>query len=68
MLDITSLDYPPPNTYSLLKERFLQLYEKGERSRRRKLLELPPIGGLHPSELLAEMATLCPRGRPTPTS
>ena len=45
-----------------MKERLLQLYEKGERARCRKLLDLPPIGGRRPSELLAEMSTLCPRG------
>jgi hypothetical protein len=59
--DIISTDHTPPNAYGLLKERLLQLYEKGERARCRKLLDLPPIGGRRPSELLAEMSTLCPR-------
>ncbi len=49
VLEITSLDYPLPNAYGLLKESLLQLYEKGECSLGRKLLELPPIGGLDPS-------------------
>ena len=60
--DIISTEYTPPNAYELLKERLLQLYEKGERSRCRKLLDMPPIGGRRPSELLAEMSTLCPKG------
>jgi hypothetical protein len=30
--DIISTDYTPPNAYRLLKERLLQLYEKGERA------------------------------------
>ena len=60
--DIISTDYTPPNAYGLLKERLLQLYEKGERARCRKLLDLPPIGGRRPSELLAEMSTMCPKG------
>ena len=48
--DIISTDYTPPNAYELLKERLLQLYEKGERSHCRKLLELLPISGLRPSK------------------
>ena len=60
--DIISTDYTPPNAYGLLKERLLQLYEKGERARCRKLGNLPPIGGRRPSEMLAEMSTMCPRG------
>ena len=62
MQDIISTDYTPPNAYGLLKERLLQLYEKGQRACCRKLLDLPPIGGRCPSELLAEMSTLCPKG------
>ena len=60
--DIISTDYTLPNTYGLLKERLLQLYKKGKRARCRKLLDLPPICGRRPSELLAEMSTLCPKG------
>jgi hypothetical protein len=60
--DIISTDHTPPNAYGLLKERLLQLYEKGERARCRKLVDLPPIGGRRPSEMLAEMSTMCPRG------
>ena len=60
--DVISTDYTPPNAYGLLKERLLQLYEKGERARCRKLVDLPPLGGRRPSEMLAEMSTMCPRG------
>ncbi len=60
--DIISTDHTPPNAYGLLKERLLQLYEKGERARCRKLVDLPPLGGRRPSEMLAEMSTMCPKG------
>jgi len=60
--DIIFTDYTPPNAYGLLKERLLQLYEKSEQARCRKLVDLPSIGGRRPSKLLAEMSTLCPKG------
>jgi hypothetical protein len=61
--DITEAEVTPPNAYELLKERLLQLHEKSERARAKKLLlHMAPIGGRRPSELLAEMSSLCPKG------
>jgi len=61
--DITEAEITPPNAYELLKERLLQLHEKGERARAKKLLlHMAPIGGRRPSKLLAEILSLCPKG------
>ena len=57
--DILSALNPLPDAYELLKERLLRLYDKGEKDRCRKLLNMPPLGGRRPSELLAEMLQLC---------
>jgi len=59
--DILSVPNPPLDAYELLKERLLRLYDKGEKDRCRRLLNMPPLGGRRPSELLAEMQQLCPR-------
>ena len=51
--DILSIPDPPPNAFKMLKERQLSLYDKGEKDRFRRLLSMPPLGGMQPSELLA---------------
>jgi len=43
----------------LLKEQLLRLYDKGEKDRCRRLLNMAPLGSRRPSELLAEMLQLC---------
>ena len=51
---------PPMDAYSQLKARILQVHALDEYQRVEKLVELPPLGGQRPSELLAEMMQLCP--------
>jgi hypothetical protein len=60
--DIIALDPTPPDAYNILKGRLLSLYDKGQRDRYMRFRQLPPLGGQRPSELLAEMRALCPRG------
>ena len=52
---------PAPGRNELLKERLLCLYDKGEKDRCRRLLNMLPLGGRRPSELLAKMLQLCLR-------
>ncbi len=59
--DILSLPTQPPNAYDMLKERLLRLYGQGEKDCCRKLLNMLPLCGRRPSELLADMLQLCPR-------
>ena len=47
--DILSVPNPTPDAYELLKERLLCLYDKGEKNRCRKLLNMPLLGGRRPS-------------------
>jgi hypothetical protein len=60
--DIISLDPTPPNAYALLKGRLLGLYDKGARARFAKFRRLSDLGGRRPSELLAEMRAMYPKG------
>jgi hypothetical protein len=60
--DITSRHPLPADAYVQLKERLMQLYDQGERDRFIKFVNMPPMGGLRPSELLAEMRQLYPLG------
>jgi hypothetical protein len=60
--DISSQHPPPADAYVQLKERLMQLYDQGERDRFIKFLSMPPMGGLRPTELLAEMRQLYPLG------
>jgi hypothetical protein len=60
--DIISMDPTPPDAYALLKGRLLSLYDRGERARYMKFRKLPDLGGRRPSELLAEMRALYPKG------
>ena len=59
--DILNTPTPPPNAYALLKDRLLQLYEKGEKERCRRYFATPPLGGRRPSELAADLMALCPQ-------
>ncbi len=60
--DIICMDPTPPDAYHQLKRRLLSLYDKGERERYARFRQLPELGGRRPSELLADMRALYPRG------
>jgi hypothetical protein len=49
--------------YTALKEKLLSSHELTNFERIEKLMQLEPLGGRKPTELLAEMLELCPRGQ-----
>ena len=60
--DIMAMEPTPPDAYEQLKHRLLGLYVKGERERYAKFRQLPDLGGRRPSEMLADMRVLYPKG------
>jgi hypothetical protein len=60
--DVICMDPTPPDAYEVLKERLLSLYARGERERYGKFRQIADLGGRRPSELLAEMRALYPKG------
>ena len=58
--DLVEADPLPENPYTELRRRLLQLTDI---QRVEQLFNLPPLGSQKPSELLAEMLRLCPRGQ-----
>ena len=52
----------PENPFDRLRERLLTAHQLTDIQRVEKLLSLPPLGKQKPSELLAEMLRICPRG------
>jgi len=60
--DIICMDPTPPDAYEILRERLLSLYARGERERYAKFRQIADLGGRRPSELLAEMRALYPKG------
>ena len=52
----------PFQPYTAIKERLLASLQLTDYQKIDALLEMPPLGGRKPSELLADMLELCPRG------
>jgi hypothetical protein len=64
VLDI--VESPPGHhPYTALKERLLESHQLKDYQRVSLLLRMEPLGGRKPSELLAAMLELCPRGHET---
>jgi hypothetical protein len=53
----------PVNPYMQLKARLLAAHQLTDYQRVEQIFQLPPLGAQKPSELLAEMLRLCPRGQ-----
>jgi hypothetical protein len=53
----------PANPYTQLKARLLAAHQLTDYQRVEQIFQLPPLGTQKPSELLAEMLRLCPRGQ-----
>jgi hypothetical protein len=53
----------PANPYTQLKARQLAAHQLTDYQRVKQIFQLPPLGAQKPSELLAEMLQLCPRGQ-----
>jgi hypothetical protein len=53
----------PANPYTELRRRLLAAHQLTDIQRVEQLHSLPPLGSQKPSELLAEMLRLCPRGQ-----
>jgi hypothetical protein len=64
VLDIVE-NPPPHHPYTALKERLLESHQLNDYQRVSMLLRMEPLGGRKPSELLAAMLELCPRGHET---
>jgi hypothetical protein len=53
----------PVDPYTQLKARLLTAHQLTDYQRVEQIFQLPPLGAQKPSELLAEMLRLCPRGQ-----
>jgi hypothetical protein len=61
--DLVEADPLPANPYTELRRRLLAAHQLTDIQRVEQLFNLPPLGAQKPSELLAEMLRLCPRGQ-----
>jgi hypothetical protein len=61
--DLAEADPLPSNPYTVLRRRLLAAHQLTDIQRVEQLHNLPPLGAQKPSELLAEMLRLCPRGQ-----
>jgi hypothetical protein len=61
--DLVEADPLPANPYTELRRRLLAAHQLSDIQRVEQLHNLPPLGAQKPSELLAEMMRLCPRGQ-----
>ena len=62
-LAVDIIESPPPSyPYTTLKQRLLSAHQLTEYQKIAQLLKMGPLGGRRPSELLAAMLELCPRG------
>ena len=61
--DLVEADPLPENPYTELRRRLLAAHQLTDIQRVEQLHNLPPLGSQKPSELLAEMLRLCPRGQ-----
>jgi hypothetical protein len=64
VLDIVE-NPPKHHLYTALKERLLESHQLNDYQRVSLLFRMEPLGGRKPSELLAAMLELCPRGHET---
>ena len=65
-LAVDVIEQPPAAyPYTALKHRLLSAHELTDYQKIARLLKMPPLGGRKPSELLAAMLDLCPRGHET---
>jgi len=63
-LVIDIIENPPATEpYAALKQRLLSAHQLTDYQKIAKLLKMEPLGGRRPSELLAAMMELCPRGQ-----
>jgi hypothetical protein len=53
----------PADPYTQLKARLLAAHQLTDYQRVEQIFQLPPLGAQKPSEMLAEMLRLCPRGQ-----
>ena len=53
----------PADAYTQLRQRLVAVHQLSDYQRVEALTNLPPIGDQKPSDLLAEMTRLCPRGQ-----
>jgi hypothetical protein len=61
--DLVEADLLPQNPYTELRRRLLAAHQLTDIQRVEQLFNLPPLEAQKPSELLAEMLSLCPRGQ-----
>jgi hypothetical protein len=61
--DLVEANPLPANPYTELRRRLLAAHQLTDIQRVEQLFSLPPLGAQKPSELLAEMLRLCPRGQ-----
>jgi hypothetical protein len=61
--DLVEADPLPANRYTELHRRLLAAHQLRDIQRVEQLFNLTPLGAQKPSELLAEMLRLCPRGQ-----
>jgi hypothetical protein len=61
--DLVEADPLPQNPYTELRHRLLAAHQLTDIQRVEQLHNLPPLAAQKPSELLAEMLCLCPRGQ-----
>jgi hypothetical protein len=61
--DLVEADPFPANPYTELRRRLLAAHQLTDIQRVEQLHNLPPLGAQKPSELLAKMLRLCPRGQ-----
>ena len=61
--DLVEADPLPANPYTELRRRLLAAHQLTDIQRVEQLHNLPPLGAQKPSDLLAEMLRLCPRGQ-----
>jgi hypothetical protein len=60
--DLVEMSPLPADPFDQLKGRLVTAHQLTDIQRVEKLLALPPLGKQKPSELLAEMVRICPRG------
>ncbi len=61
--DLVQVDPLSANPYTELRHRLLAAHQLTDIQRVEQLFNLPPLAAQKPSELLAEMLRLCPRGQ-----
>jgi hypothetical protein len=53
---------PEENPYNMIKQRLVSSHQLSKYQRAEKLLTMPALGARKPSELMAAMLEICPRG------